>query len=37
VKVYIVQNPEIYDIFVVNVGTIVSPGSPVYVHVGGSV
>lgn len=35
--VYLEANPHIYDIFFVNVGSIVSPSSPVYVHQGGIV
>lgn len=33
--VYLEANPHIYDIFFVNVGSIVNPSSPVFVHVGG--
>ncbi|KAL4472934.1 hypothetical protein ABPG72_007811 [Tetrahymena utriculariae] len=35
--VYLEANPHIYDIFFVNVGSIVSPSSPVFIHIGGSV
>lgn len=33
--VYLEANPHIYDIFFVNVGSIVNPSSPVLVHIGG--
>lgn len=35
--VYLEANPHIYDIFFVNVGSIVHPSSPVSVHLGGFV
>jgi len=31
------ENPNVFDVFVINVGSIVTPSSPVYVHVGGAV
>lgn len=33
--IYLEENPNVYDIFLINVGSIVTPSSPVYVHVGG--
>ena len=37
VSVYLLENPAIYDIFLVVVGTIITPSSPVNVHEGGHV
>jgi hypothetical protein len=37
VVLYLVSNPSIFDVLRVRVATIVQPGSPVFVHVGGEV
>ena len=37
VKVNLKNNPEIYDVFSVSVGSVITPLSPVFVHVGGTV
>lgn len=34
---YLADHPEVFDIFLVTVGTIISPSSPISVHVGGHV
>jgi len=33
--IYLEENPNIYDVFIINVGSMVTPSSPVYVHLGG--
>lgn len=35
--IYVQDNPNIYDVFIINVGSMVIPSSPVYVHEGGVV
>ena len=37
VKLYLDDNPGIYDVFYVSVGSIIKPVSPVKVHVGGKI
>jgi hypothetical protein len=37
VVVYLLKNPQIYDVFRVRVSSMVKPFSPVHVHVGGTV
>ena len=37
VKVYLADKPEVFDIFSVTVGSVITPASPVHVHVGGEV
>jgi len=37
VQVSLKDQPEIFDIFYVSVGTLIEPISPVYVHLGGTV
>ena len=34
-SVYLLDNPQVYDIFVVRVGSIITPTSPIFVHEGG--
>ena len=34
-SVYLLDNPQVYDIFIVRVGSIITPTSPVLVHEGG--
>jgi hypothetical protein len=37
VIVYLVKQPQIFDVFRVRVSSVVKPYSPVYLHVGGQV
>lgn len=37
VRIYLVNQPHIYDIFTVKVSSMVQPSSPVQLHVGGTV
>jgi hypothetical protein len=37
VLVYLIKNPQIYDVFRVRVSSVVKPYSPVHVHVGGDI
>jgi hypothetical protein len=34
---YLLSNPSIFDVLRVKVATLVQPGSPVFVHLGGEV
>lgn len=35
VKVYLLENPSVYDIFRINVGSVITPESPINVVIGG--
>ena len=35
IKVYLKDYPSIYDQFLVIVGSIITPRSPIYIHTGG--
>ena len=37
VTVYLTDNPDVFDIFPVTIGSVITPASPVYVHVGGEI
>ena len=37
VKIYLIKNPSIFDVFKVRVATLVQPSSPVHLHVGSDV
>jgi len=37
VKLYLIDNPAIFDVFKVRVATLVQPGSPVHLHLGSDV
>lgn len=37
IKIQLMDNPSVFDIFIVNVGTIIQPSSPVAVHEGGTI
>jgi len=37
VKVSLKNNPDVFDVFPVSVSSVITPLSPVYVHIGGEV
>jgi len=36
-KVFLSNQPDIYDIFIVNVGSIIEPASSLNIHIGGTI